>query len=121
MKKVLLIILFLLVGGVSYAKALPRNGVHKEYFSSGKLMSKGPFKNGKRHGVTKYYRQDGNLDRTVVFRKGKKEEVFRESKKEEASGGIDGALICKIVVALVVFVAVDWFVFVKIVLNKLPV
>jgi hypothetical protein len=37
------------------SNAYPVNGLYREYFADGTLSAQGRFKNGKRHGLWKYY------------------------------------------------------------------
>lgn len=44
--------------------------VKNEYYSSGKLKSETPFKDGKREGIAKFYDEDGKLVTELIYKDG---------------------------------------------------
>jgi antitoxin component YwqK of YwqJK toxin-antitoxin module len=54
----------------SYFRAGVRDGSYKEYYQDGKLKLEATFKNGKLDGIVKAYDEDGNLTMKEIYDKG---------------------------------------------------
>ena len=68
-------VLVLSLCSLAYCEDVPKDGIYKEYYDSGKLKFEESYKNGALDGVLKVYFENGNPMSETNYVEGKKEGV----------------------------------------------
>jgi len=62
------IVICIIAGGLAYAQAIKKDGIHKEYYRSGELKYKSRYEDGKLNGETVEYDKSGKVIGRYIFK-----------------------------------------------------